>query len=57
MSKYMICWSPTREELIDSVNAFIEMGWKPQGGIAVGEKFYQAMVRDLAPVPVNTFEG
>jgi len=45
---YIIHWADSISQLVGMVNAAIEEGWQPQGGMAIDEAgyYYQAMVRD-----------
>ena len=40
--------------LIDEVNLYIQLGWKPQGGAAwSGSFFYQAMIKKITQAPAG----
>ena len=44
--EYMLA-KETVKKIEDEVNAFIEQGWRPLGGISVSDGWaYQAMIRD-----------
>lgn len=44
--EYTIVSSETEKNLIEKVNDLIQLGWEPEGGVAVSSDgtFYQAMV-------------
>lgn len=51
MKEYKILDNDYKSSLISEVNKWLKLGWKPQGGVAVGETmvrrtYFQAMIKD-----------
>lgn len=49
MMQYTVVWAVRLEKLIATVNSRIGEGWKPIGGMVMGNNdvYYQTMVKEL----------
>lgn len=43
--EYIVISESDIEHLEEEVNKAIKKGWEPQGGVAVSDSYYQAMVK------------
>jgi hypothetical protein len=48
MKYYGLVWSKDADDLVEKVNAALQEGWQPLGGIAISQIFYPQVEKSIS---------